>query len=248
MGLALITGAASGIGAATARRLAGPGRHLVLHTGSNRAALERAAAACQALGAQTTLVVGDLALSGTVAELLTAAGEVGRPLQAVVANAGYALDQPLMTLDPDRLSEVLQFMVVGLTRLMQAALPMLARAPGGRFVAVSSFVAHRFNLPGAVYPATASAKAAVEALVKAAAREVAATGTTVNAVAPGFVRKDKHVEAGLVPAYWQQVAAITPIGRIALPDEIAGVIAFLLGPDAGFITGQTLHVDGGLTL
>ena len=139
-------------------------------------------------------------------------------------------------------------MVVGLTRLMQAALPMLARAPGGRFVAVSSFVAHRFNLPGAVYPATASAKAAVEALVKAAAREVAATGTTVNAVAPGFVRKDKHVEAGLVPAYWQQVAAITPIGRIALPDEIAGVIAFLLGPDAGFITGQTLHVDGGLTL
>ena len=88
----------------------------------------------------------------------------------------------------------------------------------------------------------------VEALVKAAAREVAGAGTTVNAVAPGFVRKDKHVEAGVVPAYWQQVAGITPMGRIALPDEIAGVIAFLLGSDAGFVTGQTLHVDGGLTL
>nr|MBP8308291.1 SDR family oxidoreductase [Burkholderiaceae bacterium] len=248
MAVALITGAASGIGAATARRLAGPGQHLILHTGSNRVALERQAAVCQAQGAMTTLVVGDLAEPDTVDALRAAARELGHPLHAVVANAGYALDQPLLTLDPERLSDVLQFMVVGLTRLMQATLPMLAAAPSGRFVAVSSFVAHRFNLPGAVYPATASAKAAVEALVKAAAREVAGAGTTVNAVAPGFVRKDKHVEAGVVPAYWQQVAGITPMGRIALPDEIAGVIAFLLGSDAGFVTGQTLHVDGGLTL
>jgi NAD(P)-dependent dehydrogenase (short-subunit alcohol dehydrogenase family) len=177
-----------------------PGRHLVLHTGSNRAALERAAR-LPGPGRTDHAGGGDLASAARWPNC-SAAGEVGRPLQAVVANAGYALDPPLMTLDPDRLSEVMQFMVVGLTRLMQAALPMLARAPGGRFVAVSSFVAHRFNLPGAVYPATASAKAAVEALVKAAAREVAATGTTVHAVAPGFVRKtsSRWHRAGLLAA------------------------------------------------
>jgi NAD(P)-dependent dehydrogenase (short-subunit alcohol dehydrogenase family) len=84
--------------------------------------------------------------------------------------------------------------------------------------------------------------------VRSAALEAAGAGTTVNAVAPGYVRKDRHAGAGAEPEYWKTVARITPLGRIALPDEIAGVIAFLLGPDAGYVTGQVIRVDGGLTL
>jgi NAD(P)-dependent dehydrogenase (short-subunit alcohol dehydrogenase family) len=244
----IVTGAASGIDAATCRRLARPGVRLVVHTGSNAEGARAVADDCARSGADVRVVIADLALPEAPAQLLAAADALGAPLAGVVANAGYATDHPLATLDPARLEHALQFMVVGLARLLQASLPALARGPAGRFVAVSSFVAHRYALPGSAFAATAAAKAGVESLVKSAALEAAAAGTTVNAVAPGYVRKDRHAAPGAEPEYWKTVARITPLGRIALPDEIAGVIAFLLGPDAGYVTGQVIRVDGGLTL
>lgn len=248
MSTSIVTGAGSGVGAATCRRLAVPGARLVIHTGSNADGARAVAAECERRGAATRVVVGDLALPATTARLIGAAEAFGEPLNAVVANAGYAIDQPLLEIDVERLGAALQFMVGGLARLMKASLPVLCGAPQGRFVAVSSFVAHRFDVPGSVFAATAAAKAGVESLVKSAALEVAARGTTVNAVAPGFVRKDKHVGAAVVPESWARAARLTPAGRIAVPDEIAGVITFLLGADAAYITGQTIHVDGGLTI
>jgi NAD(P)-dependent dehydrogenase (short-subunit alcohol dehydrogenase family) len=239
-GTTLITGAASGIGAALARLLAAPGARLALHTRKNAAALEAVAAVARGQGAQVTLHLGDLADPETAGRLVAQAG----PLAALVANAGFADRTPFLALDPARLAGSLDAISWGFFRLSQAAAPVLE--DGGRIVAVSSFVAHAFRTDVPQFPASAAAKAAAEAMVKSLAIELAPRRITVNAVAPGFVRKDAAGHVALEPERWQTIAASIPLGRIGEPAEIAAAIAFLLTPPAGYITGQVIHVDGGL--
>ena len=127
-----------------------------------------------------------------------------------------------------------------------AAREALVASPQGRIVVVSSFVAHRFA-QGAVFPASATGKAAAEALTRALAAELAPRGVTVNAVVPGYTRKD-HGSGSLDPATWDRAAKAAPMGRLAEPEDVAHLIAFLLSPHARHITGQLIAVDGGLTL
>jgi len=245
MSSVVVTGAGSGIGAATCRRLASQGIDLVIHTGSHREAAEAVAAECSAV--RCSVVVGDMATPQTVDDLLAAAQTLGG-LRGVVANAGFADRRTLAQLDDDIIERSLRTMVVSLAHLLRKSLPLLETTGHGRFVAVSSFVAHRFTLGASTFPATAAAKAGVEALVKAAAAEVAARGVTVNAVAPGYVRKDQPNKGALTDAQWKEALLRVPAGRLATPDDIAAPIVFLLSPEAAYITGQVLHVDGGMTL
>lgn len=245
MSTVIVTGAGSGIGAATCRRLAGLGQDLVIHTGHRQEAADVLARECSAV--RCRVVVGDMAQPATIAALLDAVRELGQ-LAGVVANAGFADKRTIAQLDDAAMERSLQAMVVSLASLMRGTLPFLERSGHGRFVAVSSFVPHRLTLAASAFPATAAAKAAIEALVKAAAVEYAARGVTVNAVAPGFVRKDMPHAGALTEDQWKQAASRVPVGRIATPDDIAGPIAFLLGAEAAYITGQVLHVDGGITL
>ena len=221
------------------------GRDLVIHTGSQHADAQALAQACS--GVQTRVVLGNLADPATVDALVLAAHSLG-PLTGVVACVGFADRRSLAELDDAALNKSLQTMVVALAHLMRVTLPLLAAHGAGRFVAVSSFVAHRFNQTSSHFPASAAAKAGVEALVKAAAAEYAAQGVTVNAVAPGFVRKDRPQSGSMTEAEWARALARVPLGRLATPDDIAAPIGFLLSPDAAYITGQVLHVDGGMTL
>lgn len=245
--IVLITGAASGIGAATARRIAGPGTRLLLHSRGNRDGLEAVAAEAQAAGSDTSIELGDLTDAALPAQLIDASLAAFGGLDQIVANAGFADRRLLGEVDVEALIEAERGMVEAFFRLSTAAMPHLQQSAQGRVVAVSSFVAHVYDADG-LFPVTAAAKAAVEALARTLAVQIAPSGATVNCVAPGYTRKDATGHSALTGDAWKAAAAKSPMGRIGTPEDAAGMIAFLLSEEAGFITGQTIHVDGGLTL
>ncbi|MFJ2994785.1 SDR family NAD(P)-dependent oxidoreductase [Pandoraea sp. NPDC087047] len=247
----VVTGAASGIGAAIARRLASPDTRLLLHTrgasGASEQRLTDVRQACEGFGAQCAVWLGDLTQPQSAVRLIDAAHDAFGPIDQLVSNAGFATRQSLADIDDEAFARTLAAMPGAFAALLRHALPDLQRSPQASVIAISSFVAHRFaaNQPG--FPATAAAKAAIEALAKSAAAEYASAGVTVNCIAPGYTRKDS-THSAIDPAAWQRAADATPSARLCEPDDIAALAVFLLGPHARQITGQVIHVDGGLTL
>lgn len=247
-GTFLVTGAASGIGAAICRRLAGPGANIAVHTGTQRDKAEAVAAVCRAKGAQTIVITGDLGAEAIASQLVAATVARFGGLDGLIANAGFADKRPLADLDEKIFERSLDVMVKGLYRLSKAAQPSLIASKSGRIVAVSSFVAHVFKLQGTVFTATAAAKAGLEGLARSMAMQFAPHNVTVNCVVPGFIQKDPGAHAALDAEGWKRVIAQVPLGRPGLPDDVAATVCHLLSTDAAYITGQSIHIDGGLTL
>jgi NAD(P)-dependent dehydrogenase (short-subunit alcohol dehydrogenase family) len=246
--VALVTGGASGIGAAICRALAGPDMAILVHTRANHAGAEATVDAVLAAGGQAEPALGDLTEPDTAAALVSRATERFGRLDILVSNAGFADRTRLAELTDAAMTRSMEAIHGGFFRLARAALPHLNAGRDPRIVAVSSFVAHAFRTDLAVFPASAAAKAASEALVRALAIELAPSGVTVNAVIPGFIRKDAGTHAAFTPAQAAAQTGRIPLGRLGLPEDVAAAVAFLVSPGAAYITGQALHVDGGLVI
>ena len=244
----IITGAASGIGAATARLLSRQGAALLLHTRKNDAGLQSVAGECRRNGAEVETVLGDLADAATPAAIVACAKERFGRIDQFVANAGQAVRGSFADLGDDELLGAFAAMPMAFLRLVRAAGDDLVASKRGRVVVVSSFVAHGFGTNGLLFPATSAAKAALEALAKTLAVELAPKGVTVNVVVPGFTRKEGGGHLAAPSESLARAAALTPTGRLTEPNDVAAAVRFLLSEEAAQITGQSIHVDGGLLL
>lgn len=248
----LITGASSGIGAAVARRIAAPGQSLVLHArggtdGEKIPLLEAIAGQARKAGADVHVMTGDLRHPDTAIGLVAEAVETFGHLDRVVSNAGFALNKPVGEMTREDLDHSHTVITGAFFELVTAALPHLIASDHGRVVAISSFVVDQ--VPGGrMFPATAAAKGAMQAMARTFAVQVAGDGVTVNCVAPGFTEKETSGHSALSQRSWEAAARMTPDQRLAKPADIAAAVAFFLSEDAAHITGQTLRVDGGLSL
>ena len=245
----LVTGASSGIGAATCAALTASGVGIAIHARKNLDGAQRIAQSVEAAGGVPMIVQCDLAEPNAAAQLVeTVARQFGR-LDVLVSNAGFADRRPVGELDRVGWEASFAAMTTAFFELASAAKPLLIKAgASGRLVGVSSFVAHAFARGLMTFPASAAAKAGMEALARALAVDLAPAGVTVNCVAPGFVEKDAAAHAAVPRERMAEVSRSIPMGRYGKPAEIAAVIGFLCSPAASYVTGQTIHVNGGVTL
>jgi len=236
---ALVTGASGGIGGAIARALHGCGAALAL-SGTRQDALEQLAGQ---LGGRATVLACDLADPQAAGELPgRVEAELGQ-LDILVNNAGLTRDNLAMRMKDEEWDQVLQVNLTAGFRLARASLRGMMKRRWGRIIAITSVVGQTGNPGQANY---AASKAGMTGLSKALAQEVASRGITVNCVAPGFI--ETPMTDGLPEAQREKLLAAIPAGRLGLPEDVAACTVFLASDEAGYVTGQTLHVNGGMAM
>jgi 3-oxoacyl-[acyl-carrier protein] reductase len=241
--VALVTGGGRGIGRAVAVRLANEGAHVAISYRSNDTAAEEVAERVRAAGAKCEIFKGDVASPEGVDALFKGVGEVFGQVEILVNNAGLTRDNLMMRMKESEFDEVLSTNLKGTYLCTRAALRPMIRARWGRIVNVSSVVGLVGNAGQANY---AASKAGIIGFTKSVAREVAQRGVTANVVAPGYV--ETELTSSLPEKVKDQIRGQVPAGRFAEAEEVAEVVAFLAGEGAGYITGQTVAVDGGMTM
>ncbi len=237
---ALVTGASRGIGQAIALELGRRG-HAVVGTATSEAGVAAIRAAFEAQGLAGRAEIVDIAERASVEALFSDLAAAGSLPAVLVNNAGATYDNLLLRMSEDEWQRCIEVNLGGVYRLTKACLRAMMKARYGRIINVTSVVGVTGNPGQSNY---AAAKAGMIGFTKALARELASRGITVNAVAPGFI--DTDMTRGLTDEWRAELLRNIPLGRLGSASEVAAAVAFLASPDAAYITGHTLHVNGGM--
>jgi len=236
---ALVTGGSGALGGAICRRLAAAGAHVIVHANRKLAEAERVAQNIRAGGGAAEAVAFD------VTNEEAAAGALGRlladgPVQIVVNNAGIHADAPMAGMSGEQWKSVLDVSLHGFFNVTRPLLLPMMGTRWGRIISVSSVAALRGNRGQTNY---AAAKAGLHGATRSLALELASRGVTVNAVAPGIIASPMTASAFPPSA----IASLVPMKRAGLPEEVAALVGFLASDEAGYISGQVIAIDGGMT-
>ncbi|MFQ5882696.1 MAG: 3-oxoacyl-ACP reductase FabG [Candidatus Methylomirabilales bacterium] len=238
--VAIVTGGSRGIGRAVVAALAREGAAVTL-CARDLVLLEKVAAELEASGAQVLAIKADVAQASEVEQMVGACLERFGQVNVLVNNAGTTRDNLLLRMKDDEWESVLNVNLKGVFHCTRAALRPMLKQRDGRIINLASVVGVMGNPGQANYVA---AKAGIIGLTKATAREVASRGITVNTVAPGFIETD--MTHALDPELQERMRSQIPLGRFGMPEEVAEAVLFLASDRAAYITGQVLHVNGGL--
>ncbi len=238
--LAIVTGASRGIGKAIAERLAKDG-FFVVGTATSDAGASAITIYLEEAGLSGVGRVLNVAEAGTIEKFVDEVSEEFGAPAALVNNAGITRDNLLMRMKDEEWDDIIRTNLTSIFRISKACMRGMMKARHGRIVNITSVVGSTGNAGQTNY---AAAKAGIIGFTKSLAKEVGSRGITVNSVAPGFI--DTDMTRGLSDELRQSLLGNIPLGRLGSAEEIAGAVSFLCSVDAGYVTGETLHVNGGM--